>query len=171
MGAYEETLRHIAEPQAPSDRETAVGATIHDYEALFFAEALREFAHYGESDHNDVPEIAVGYASHIDVKVRDEAEHYVTLYAHTRVAAETLLDALYHHIPESGKRGGYPMAVFRSLEESFAEVFAHYVDGADPQESASLTPESGNSADEDEMAPATPPKPNVENETVVFDNE
>lgn len=154
MGAYQDNLRHVAEPQAPSERDKAVSTTVEDFEALWFTDALREFAHYGDHDHESQSGIAVAYASFIDQKVREQGKSYVTLYAHTEVAAETLMDALYHDCPDDvDDRGDYPMVVFRALEESFAEAFAHYVD--------------------DEMAPATPPEPQVERidgeQQVVFD--
>jgi hypothetical protein len=156
MSAYTDNLRHIAEPQAPSEREKAVSTTIEDHEALWVADILREFAHYADHDHDDQSGIAVGYASFIDKQVRDHGKSYVTLYAHTDVAAETLMDALYWDCPDDvDDRGNYPMVVFRSLEESFAEVFAHFVD--------------------DEMAPESPPEPQVTDidgeETVVFDED
>lgn len=130
MGAYEDQLRHVAEPQSPSERTKAVSTTIEDHEALWFTEALREFAHYGDTE-GDQGGIAVGYASFIDQKVRDEGKSYVTLYAHTEEAASTLLDALYDYIPEPKKRDDTPMTIVRTLEGSFAEAFAHYVD--DPE--------------------------------------
>lgn len=149
MGSYEANLRHIAEPQAPSEREKAVATTIEDYEALWLSEVLREFAHYADHDHEAQSGIAIGYASYIDQKVRSEGSSYVTLYAHTDVAAETLLDALYWDVPDDDRRD-YPMVLFRSLEGAFAEVFAHYVD--DPE-----TPEA-------------PPEPEVDDDMgVVFD--
>jgi hypothetical protein len=152
MGAYEDNLRHVAEPASPSERDKAVSTTIEDHEALWFTEALREFAHYGDTDNG---EVAVAYASFIDKKVRDEGKSYVTLYAHTETAAETLMDALYHHIPEPGSRDDTPMTLVTTLEDAFAEAFAHYVD--DPE------------------TPDAPPEPQVTDidgeETVVFDED
>jgi hypothetical protein len=125
MGAYEANLRHVAEPQAPSERDKAIRTTIEDYEALWFTEALREFAHYGDHDPDAQSGVAVAYASFIDKKVRDEGKSHVTLYAHTETAASTLLDALFHARDE----GDVPNTIAATLEYQFATVFAHYADG------------------------------------------
>lgn len=130
MGAYQDNLRHVAEPQAPSERDKAVSTTIEDYEALWFTEALREFAHYGEHDPESQSGIAVAYASFIDQKVREEGRSHVTLYAHTKAAASTLMDALYYYIPDED-RSGTPMVVVRSIEESTAEALAHYIEDSE----------------------------------------
>lgn len=124
MGAYQSNLEHIAEPQTPQQRADAESVTIQDYEALWFSDALRDFAHYGEHDHDDQSGIAVGLASFIDKKVRDEGVSHVTLYTHTDVAGETLLDALYHYRERTEDT---PMDVFRSLEDAFATLFAAYL--------------------------------------------
>lgn len=93
MGDYEDNLEHVAEPQAPNDRETAPSATLHDYEALWFADQLREFAHYEADDNGD---IAIAYASYIDAKVRDEGVSNVDCYVHTDTAASILMAAVEH---------------------------------------------------------------------------
>lgn len=126
MGAYQENLRHVAEPAAPSERDKAVSTSVKDYAALWFTEPLREFAHYGDPDDERQSEIAVAYTSYIDAKVRDEGKQFVEIYAHTKLAADTLLDALYDHVPDD--RDQYPLTTFRYLEESFAETVAPYLD-------------------------------------------
>lgn len=134
MGAYENNLRHVAEPASPDERERAVSTTIRDYEALFLTEVLREFAHYGDHDDERQGGIAVAYAAYIDKQVRANARSYIDLYAHTDVAAETLLDALYEHCPPLDERDDYPMTLFRSMEDSFAVMLAHYIEGSDLSE-------------------------------------
>lgn len=155
MTEYTDNLRHVAEPQAPSERKKAVSTMVEDHAALWFTEHLREFAHYGDHDDHQQAGIALAYAEFIDQKVRDEGRGHVRLYAHTELAAETLMDALYHHCPDVGDREDYPMATFRTLEEATAEAFAHFVD--------------------DEEAPETPPEPHVERidgeKQVVFDSD
>jgi hypothetical protein len=94
MGAYEDSLQHIAEPASPSEREQTPSATLDDYVALWFTTPLREFAHYeADAPHST---IAVGLASYIDTKVRDEGTSNVAIYAHTDEAIETIIDALDH---------------------------------------------------------------------------
>lgn len=130
MGDYEDHLRHIAEPAAPVERRKAVSGMIQGYEALWFAEALLEYAHYGDTDEDVQSGIALGYAEYIDQKVCGERSSPVTLYAHTEVAASTLLDALYNHVPDVGDRREYPMTVFRAVEETAAGMYAHYIEEA-----------------------------------------
>jgi len=99
MGAYENQLRHVAEPQAPTERESATSVTIEDHEALWFTDVLREFVHYGDTDGGE-SEIAVAYASYIDQKVRDEGVSHVDLYVHTDTAVDVLCAAMDYHITE-----------------------------------------------------------------------
>lgn len=122
MGAYEENLRHLAEPGSPSEATEAVSISLEDYEALWFTEALREFEHYGDKREDEQDGIALGYASYIDKKVRDQGASHVDLFVHTELAGNTLMDALYDHIPETGKRDQYPIRVFRSLEDTIASM-------------------------------------------------
>lgn len=98
MGDYQENLRHIAEPGSPSEREEADKIVLEDYQALWFAGQLREYAHYGES--KDRGRIAAGAAEYIDKKVREQECSQVSLYAHTKKAMETYDKALTHAVSE-----------------------------------------------------------------------
>jgi len=91
MGAYQDNLRHIAEPSSPSERDTAQSVQLFCYDALWFAEQLRDYAHYEASDPNRG--IAVGLASYIDKVIRDRGESHVDLYLHTDDAVETVESA------------------------------------------------------------------------------
>jgi hypothetical protein len=130
MGEYEDQLRHVAEPAAPSEREKANAATIEDHVALWLTDHLRDFSHYGDTE-GDQGGIALAYASYIDQKVRDEGQSWVSLYVHTEQAAETLLDALYAAVPAMEDRADIPMIFVRDCEEAFAEVYAAFVEDAD----------------------------------------
>jgi len=88
MGSYEESLEHIAEPSDPSDRAEADNIMLPDYVALWFAEQCREWA-YHEND-TEKKTCAVGIASYIDAKVREEGNSHVRVYAHTGLATEVL---------------------------------------------------------------------------------
>lgn len=128
MSDYQDNLRYVAEPQTPSDRDKVVSTTVEDFEALWFSDGLREFAHYGDHDDEDQSGIAMAYASYIDNKVREQGQSHVTLYVHERLAAETLMEALDYYIPDLGSGEDYPTAVFLSLEASFSELLSYYVE-------------------------------------------
>lgn len=93
---YNENLRHVAEPASPNERREAVSTSITDFEALWLAEALRDYAHYGEHPQESHVGIAVAYAEYIDRQVRENGLRHISLYAHTDEAAETLMGALFH---------------------------------------------------------------------------
>jgi hypothetical protein len=133
MSAYEEQLRHVAEPAAPSERRKAVTATIEDYHALWLTDVLRDYAHYGDHDYDDEGAIAVAYASYIDAKVRDEGRSYVDLYAHTDVAVETLLNAILTTRADAGGDADFPITVYQAVENEFANAFIETADGASPE--------------------------------------
>jgi hypothetical protein len=128
MGAYEDNLRHLARPQKPSERREANAATIEDFQALWLADVFREYAHYADHNYEGQGEIAVAYASFIDQEVRDHGKSHVDLYAHTEMAAETVLDALYWHVPDYGKRRDYPMVVFRAIEGAGGELVGNFIE-------------------------------------------
>jgi len=88
MGSYEESLEHIAEPSDPSGRADADSIMLPDYVALWFAEQCREWA-YHETD-SEKQTCAVGVASYIDAKVREESKSHVRVYTHTELATEVL---------------------------------------------------------------------------------
>lgn len=125
---YDDNLRHIAEPAAPSGRKQAVSATVPDYDALWLAEALREYAHYGDHPDERHREIAVSYVEFIDRKVRDQERRHVTLYAHTDVAADTLMGALFHANGEDRH--------VESVSGDLAELYATHADGDAPEPNA-----------------------------------
>jgi len=114
MAAYEEQLRHVAEPQAPTERESATSVTIEDYEALWFTDVLREFAHYGDTEGTE-SKTAVAYASYIDQKIRGEGASQVALYVHTDEAQTTLLKALDYYLDEMANHSN----IILSLDEAF----------------------------------------------------
>lgn len=127
MGAYEDHLRHVAEPQAPSEKEKAVSTTIEDHAALWLGEHLREFAHYGSHQPTHQEGIAAAYASYIDKKVRDLGQRYVTLYVHTEPAVETLIDALYY-AADSVDPEEYPTVLHLDVANALGEMFLAFVD-------------------------------------------
>jgi len=96
MEEYQSQLRHVAEPAAPSGRDQAVSANISSFEALWLSEQLKEYAHYGDHPEDSHAGIAIAYVEFIDKKVRDEERNYVTLYAHTEAAADTLMGAMFN---------------------------------------------------------------------------
>lgn len=119
--AYEDNLRHVVEPASPSERGQATGMTIEDYEALWLSDVLREHAHYNEHDHGDESGIAVAYASYIDQKVRAEGHSYVTLYAHTDAAIETLVNAILEYRAEHSS--DLPRGLYSTVEREVSETF------------------------------------------------
>ena len=129
--AYQSQLKNVAEPQAPSERDKAVSATIEDHEALWLADVLREHAHYGDHDHDDESEIAVAYAAYIDQKVRAEAESWVNLYAHTHEAIETLVNAILQHRADNHGNDDFPIALYNRVEDEFAAAFIESEEGGD----------------------------------------
>jgi hypothetical protein len=129
--AYEDNLRHVAEPQAPSEREKAPSSSLQDYEALWLADVLREHAHYGDHNHDTEPDIAVAYASFIDQKIRAEGKKHVNLYAHTDVAVETLVSAILQYRANNADDESFPMALYTGIERQFADAFIERADGAD----------------------------------------
>lgn len=133
MGAYEEHLRHVAEPQAPSEREKAVSTTLDDYEALWFTDHLRDYAYY--ADHDDGPNggIAVAYASYIDQTVRKQAENHVTLYVHTRPAAETLVEAV-EYAASDVDFDAFPTVLYLSVSNAVHAVLGQFDDDYEPPE-------------------------------------
>lgn len=128
---YEDNLRHVAEPAAPSGRKKAVSATVPDYDALWLAEALREYAHYGDHPEANHRDIAVAYVEFIDKKVRDQERRHVTVYAHTDEAADTLMGALFH-ADESAE------SHVERLSTSLAELYVAHAEGQTPGEPSAV---------------------------------
>lgn len=118
---YNENLRHMAEPATPDERERAVSISLEDYQALYLASMLREWAAYHAPD-DEQASIAKGYVEFIDKQVRDQDEYVANLYAHTRLASEVITDAIYdyHH----AYREQVPSDVFKTLEETIIDLWA-----------------------------------------------
>jgi hypothetical protein len=125
MGAYEDHLRHTAQPSDPDDRETATSLTLADYEALWFADYLREYAHYEAED--DDSGIAAAYAAYIDTAVRERGSRHVTLYVHTRAAADTLLATASYTRHTYGGDSTFPMMVYHSVEDEIVSVLQEHM--------------------------------------------
>jgi hypothetical protein len=132
MGAYEDHLRHTAQPSDPDDRETATSLTLADYEALWFADYLREYAHYEAED--DDSGIAAAYAAYIDTAVRERGSSYVTLYVHTRAAADTLLATASYARHTYGGDSAFPMMVYHSVEYEIVSVVQEHMAGELPED-------------------------------------
>jgi hypothetical protein len=128
---YEDNLRHVAEPAAPSGRKRAVSATVPDYEALWMAEALREYAHYGDHPTESHQDIAIAYVEYIDRQVRDNERRHVSVYAHTDVAADTLMGALFHADGDE--------SLVESVSTALAELYVAHADGDAPESPAAVS--------------------------------
>lgn len=114
------TLNHIAEPADPTDRDADV--VLEDYVALWFSNALMEFAHYGDHDSPEQHDIARGYVEHIETAIRRNGDPQVYLYAHTSLAEHTLIDALLYYRHTSHQ--WYPVAVDGYVEDELCDLFA-----------------------------------------------
>lgn len=128
---YEDNLRHVAEPAAPSGRDKAVSASLPDYDALWLSEALREYAHYGDHPNESHTAIAMSYVEFIDKKVREQERRHVTVYAHTDEAADTLMGALFH-ADESE-------ALIESVSTALSELYVAHAEGETPGEPAAVS--------------------------------
>lgn len=128
MGAmtYNENLRHVAEPAAPAERREAVSASVSDFEALWLAEALRDYAHYGDHPAENHASIARAYAEYIDRQVRENERKHVTLYAHTDDAADTLMGALFHD--------GAEQTLVERVSPKLADLYVAHAEGETPGE-------------------------------------
>ena len=128
MGAmtYNENLRHVAEPAAPTERREAVSATVSDFEALWLAEALRDYAHYGDHPAESHATIARAYAEYIDRQVRDNERKHVSLYAHTDEAADTLMGAIFHD--------GAEQDLVQRISPKLADLYIAHAEGDTPGE-------------------------------------
>lgn len=123
---YNENLRHVAEPAAPAERREAVSASMPDFEALWLAEALRDYAHYGDHPSSDHPDIANAYAEYIDRQVRENEHKHVALYAHTEEAADTLMGALFHE--------GAEQDLVERVSPKLADLYLAHAEGETPGE-------------------------------------
>jgi len=127
---YDDNLRHVAEPAAPSGRDTAVSTTVPDYEALWLSEQLKEYAHYGDHPNEAHQDIAIAYVEYIDRQVRQNERRHVSLYAHTDEAADTLMGAMFHS--EDG-------AMVESVSTALAELYVAHADGDAPPEPSAVS--------------------------------
>lgn len=126
---YDQNLRHVAEPAAPSGRDQAVSANMASFEALWLSEQLKEYAHYGDHPEDSHQGIAIAYVEFIDKKVRDEERNYVTLYAHTEAAADTLMGAMFNADPDDKTDAVLKEAVSSPL----ADIYVEHADGDHPE--------------------------------------
>lgn len=87
---------------------------VTSYEALFLAELLREYAHYGTADvaYHD---IAIGYVEYIEDRLvrGTDIQRHITLYAHTNTARNVLDEALLYADESS-------INVYEDMHESLA---------------------------------------------------
>lgn len=81
-------LKHMRQPDTPTERETSPSMTVDDFEALFLRRALLEHARYDRS------ELAEAYAQYLDTQIRENKKEHCDVYAHTDEAIVTLLTAL-----------------------------------------------------------------------------
>jgi hypothetical protein len=129
METFTTVLKHVAEPQTPDERDESDHTTLSDFQALWFVEALREYANYGDHDKDVQADIATAYVEFINKKIRDEGRRSVNLYAHTDVAVETLLDALLEY-KEKVSVDDYARSVCQEVEDCVGELWID-VAGAD----------------------------------------
>jgi len=129
METFTTVLEHVAEPQTPDERDEADHTTLSDFQALWFVEALREYANYGDHDKDVQADIATAYVEFINKKIRDEGRRSVNLYTHTDVAVETLLDALLEY-KEKVDAGKYSRSVCQEVEDCIGALWID-VSGAD----------------------------------------
>lgn len=92
MEHYEQELRHVARPDSDYERSVTPKAPLADYEALYLARLLRDYAAYNAAE--DQRNIAWAYAEYIDMVVRDEGRSAVVIYAHTPLAHYVLEQAV-----------------------------------------------------------------------------
>lgn len=92
---YDQNLRHMAEPSKPSERRDTPSVTLADYEALYYANILREYGEY-ETGIGEERSIALGYVEYINQQVRERESSTVDFYAHTKTAANVLGEALMY---------------------------------------------------------------------------
>jgi len=126
MPNYESVLRHIGEPQRPSERNDTVSVLCDDYESLWFAKQLEEYAGYGVEGGTTEESIVLGYSEYIDQKVRVEKKSTVRLYVHTSMAASVLIDALHHN-----KGTIENTEIADTLEDAFSDVLVHFAVGGE----------------------------------------
>jgi len=89
---YRDNLRHVIRPDKPREREESPKAGLADFEALYLAHLLRDYAAYDAPGHHRG--IAWAYVEYIDMVVRDEGRSTVVVYAQTHDAFEVLDQAL-----------------------------------------------------------------------------
>lgn len=124
-GVYDENLRHYARPI--NDREAqAEGETLNDYEALYLAEILHEWAEYLVEQHQRA-DVARGYVEYIRRRQQETGGYrQVKLYAHTPLAAHTLERAVedWGDIHEGDP--SYHPSLIRRVRDATEELAAPY---------------------------------------------
>lgn len=117
---YADNLYHMAEPATPDERDAAVHVSLADYQALYLAEMLREWAGY-HAPTDDQSSIAHGYAEYIDSQVRENERVDVKIYAHTTKASEVVTDAIYDWYDEYRPEANADL--FREIESTVIDLW------------------------------------------------
>lgn len=133
-GVYEDNLRHYARPSSEREAKEEGGA-LQDYEALYLAEMLHEWAAY-LADDEDLADIARGYVEFIRRR-NDQTGGYrqVRLYAHTNDAAEVLLRGTEEWAeaqagPDGVATPSYHPSLHRRIREGITEIISEVDDGS-----------------------------------------
>lgn len=93
QGVYEDNLRHYARPSSEREAKNE-GRALSDYEALYLAEMLHEWAEY-LTEPDDLADVARGYVEYIRRRTSQSGGYrQVKLYAHTPKAAYVLNKAV-----------------------------------------------------------------------------
>lgn len=117
---YSDNLRHMAEPATPDERDRAVSVSLEDYQALYLATMLREWAHYHAPGEKQAS-IARGYVEYINHQVRERGQKTIEIYAHTPLAAEVVIDGMYDY--HEAYRQSVASDVFSTLEEVIIDLW------------------------------------------------
>lgn len=113
---YRENLRHVVRPDEPSQRRESSSIKLRDYEGLYLAEHLREYAEYEETD-EELDAIARSIIEYVEMCVRDEDRTVFDLYLHTSEARTVV------------KRGIWDVMDHTSIAETILEMVEGLEDG------------------------------------------
>lgn len=134
-GVYEDNLRHYARPS--NDREAkAEGEALNDYEALYLAEILHEWAEYLASDEK-LADIARGYVEFIRRRQQETGGYrQLKLYAHTPEAGHVLMEGFdewkdAQEGPEGVAPPSYHPSLLRQIEDAVTGLWAEFYDEDD----------------------------------------
>lgn len=119
-GVYEDNLRHYARPATEGERADANSETLVDYEALYLAEILHEWAEY-ICDAEDLADVARGYVEFIRRKQSESGGYrQVTLYAHTPQSAYVLEKAVEDY--QEFSRASHHPSLAESIEHAIGRL-------------------------------------------------